>query len=96
MIVMSLVAAMLSAGAEAMPVKAVMESDTGARASRELYVCTRDDASRRAFKREHGQVIFVSAKEAASSRGWDAPRCITAAEYKRLTALVGDVRWVKD
>lgn len=96
MIIFSAVIALLSGAAEAVPVKAVTQGDLAQRAGRELYVCARDDASRRAFKREHGEVIFVSAKEAAASKGWDTPRCITATEYKRLTSMVGEVRWAKN
>lgn len=96
MVILSAVIALLSGGAEALPANAVAQADMKPRAGRELYVCARDDASRRAFKREHGQVIFVSAKEAARSKGWDTPRCITAGEYRRLTAIVGEVRWAKD
>ncbi|WGM37639.1 hypothetical protein [Caulobacter sp. NIBR1757] len=96
MLVLTAVIAMLSGGAEAMPASAVTQADLKPRAGRELYVCARDEASRRAFKREHGQVIFVSAKEAADSKGWDTPRCITAGEYRRLTAMVGEVRWARD
>ena len=94
MLMITAFVAMLSGGVDALPVKAVNLEQP--RASRDLYVCARDEASRRAFKREHGQVIFVSAREAAASKGWDTPRCITATEYKRLTALVGEVRWAKD
>ena len=96
MVIISAVIALLSGGAEAMPVKAVTQVDLAPRAGRELFVCARDEASRRAFRREHGQVIFVSAKEAASSKGWDTPRCITATEYRRLTSMVGEVRWAKN
>ena len=96
MVMFSAVMALLSGGVEALPVSSATQADLKPRAGRDLYVCARDDASRRACKREHGQVIFVSAKEAATSRGWDTPRCITASEYRRLTAIVGEVRWAKD
>lgn len=84
---------MLSSGVDAAPAQAIIQPDLTPRSSRQLYICARDEASRRAFKRQHGQMIFVSAKEAADGRGWDAPRCITAGEYKRLTSMVGEVRW---
>lgn len=93
MVIISAVIAMLSGGVEAGPVQAIAQSELTPRSSRQLYICARDEASRRAFKRQHGQVVFVSAKEAADGRGWDTPRCITAAEYRRLTSMVGEVRW---
>jgi hypothetical protein len=96
MVIISAVIAMLSGGVEAAPVQAIVRSELTPRASRELYICARDEASRRAFKRQHGQVIFVSAKEAAEGKGWDTPRCITATEYRRLTSMVGQVRWVPE
>ncbi|MBI1405832.1 MAG: hypothetical protein GC145_06875 [Caulobacter sp.] len=70
------------------------------RASKELVVCNRDEASRRAFKREYGEVRYVSAQDVVDSRGaaaaWDTPRCITPTEYQRLESMVGELRWVDE
>ncbi|WP_296816568.1 hypothetical protein [Brevundimonas sp.] len=58
---------------------------------RVLYVCDRAPETRRAFQREHGEIVFVTAEEvlAAEARGdqWTAPRCISAAEARRLSLL---------
>lgn len=92
MILISMMAMALSA-AEAAPVTAKAQESLAPRAGRELYICAKDEASRRAFKREHGEVIFVSAREVVDSRtdgtAWAAPRCITQKEYNRLGKLLG-------
>lgn len=92
MILISMMAMALSA-AEAAPVVDRARDVTTPRSGRELYICAKDEASRRAFKREHGEVIFVSAREAIDSRTdgatWSAPRCITQKEYNRLEKLIG-------
>ncbi|MBX3479907.1 MAG: hypothetical protein KF842_05875 [Caulobacter sp.] len=81
-------------------VRATPVSTTAPRAARELVVCNRDEASRRAFKREYGEVRYVSAQDVVDSRdsatSWDAPRCITPTEYQRLESMVGELRWVDD
>lgn len=60
-----------------------------------LYICQRDAASKRAFKRIHGEVKFVTAKSLLSKRDnggqWAAPRCITGAELRRLEASSSDL-----
>lgn len=80
--------------------RATPVSTTATRAARELVVCNRDEASRRAFRREYGEVRYVSAQEVVDSRDsatrWDAPRCITPTEYQRLESMVGQLRWVDD
>jgi len=57
--------------------------------ARPVLICATDDATRRAFIREHGAPpIFVTAREALSVRAsdpaWDAPRCMTAREHARF------------
>ncbi|MCF8503981.1 MAG: hypothetical protein K9G59_03635 [Caulobacter sp.] len=64
-----------------------------------LMVCARDDASKRAFKREYGRAIYVSAEDVMASRGdgerWSAPRCITPTEFARLRRLMGDLKAIR-
>ncbi|HYE46332.1 MAG TPA: hypothetical protein VEA44_11240 [Caulobacter sp.] len=95
MILVSLMAAMLS-GAEAAPVAEKVQEAVAPRAGRELYICARDEASRRAFKRRFGEVVFVSAREVVDSRtdgsAWAVPRCITQKEYLRLEKLTSKTR----
>jgi|GEM_PF-2406032 len=98
MIITTLMAIAATLSAEAAPVVARAEQAApAARASRELVVCNRDQASRRAFKREYGEVKFVSARDVvdgqASTTDWSAPRCITPTEYNRLESMVGELRW---
>ena len=61
-----------------------------------LMICARDDASKRAFKREYGRAIYVSADEVMASRGdgarWSTPRCITPTEVARLRRLMNEVK----
>jgi len=57
--------------------------------ARPVLICATDDATRRAFIREHGAPpVFVTAREALSVRAsdpaWDAPRCMTAREHARF------------
>lgn len=58
---------------------------------RVLYVCDTAPETRRAFQREHGQVIYMSAEEVlaaeATSTRWTAPRCISPMEARRLAEL---------
>lgn len=60
-------------------------------ASKPLVVCNRDEASRRAFKRQYGSVSFVTARDVVNSRGdgqtWATPRCITPSEFVKLRKL---------
>ncbi|MEW5687351.1 MAG: hypothetical protein AB1942_20745 [Pseudomonadota bacterium] len=52
-----------------------------------LYVCGEDEASWRSVSRDLGIPEFVTAKQvrADSGKAWDAPKCITPAELRRLT-----------
>ena len=56
-----------------------------AKPSRTVFICDNDAMTRRAFAREYGKTEFVRA-EAAAAKGeaWSAPRCITAAEARKL------------
>lgn len=60
-------------------------------ATKPLVVCNRDEASRRAFKRQYGSVSFVTAQDVIDGRGdgqaWAAPRCITPAEFVKLRRM---------
>lgn len=62
-----------------------------AETQRVLYVCEATPQASRAFRIEHGRVVYVTAEEvvAAQARGeqWDAPRCITAQELRRLESM---------
>ncbi|MFZ5720275.1 MAG: hypothetical protein ACOY5Y_12530 [Pseudomonadota bacterium] len=58
------------------------------KAERTLYICENDTLTRRAFTREFGTVEFVTAEEAAAKgQAWDAPKCITSYEARRLKQL---------
>ena len=55
---------------------------------RAVFVCATDQATRRAFAREHGSApVFITAQEALSVRpsdpAWESPRCMTAREHAR-------------
>lgn len=66
-------------------------------APRMLYVCQNDAATKRALKRQQGvEVKFETARSVlnAGSERWDAPRCITAAELRRLDAMSDRVAYV--
>ncbi|MBU4038615.1 MAG: hypothetical protein KJ690_09765 [Alphaproteobacteria bacterium] len=57
--------------------------------ARPVLICATDDATRRAFIREHGAPpVFVTAREALSVRAsdpaWETPRCMTAREHARF------------
>ncbi len=66
-------------------------SATQATAAKPLVVCNRDEASRRAFRRQYGSVEFVTARDVVDSRGdgqaWATPRCITPAEFVKLRRM---------
>lgn len=58
-------------------------------AQRVVMMCANDDATRRAFRREHGAApVFVTADEALRARAtgetWAAPRCMSEREHGRL------------
>ena len=82
---------MAIAAAALLPTSLVHAGDVGdvsARSARPVLICGTDDATRRAFKREHGsEPVFVTAREALSVRAsdpvWSAPRCMTAREHAR-------------
>jgi hypothetical protein len=88
------VAALIAAGAASAGEKPARTAvSTGAM---QVYVCDRSDETRRAFKREHGHVAYVSARDLVASPLADdgRPRCITGVElqrYKRLSAATQTV-----
>ncbi len=62
-------------------------------AQRVVMQCDSDDATRRAFRREHGAApVFVTADEALQARStgqtWSAPRCMSAREHARLVSTL--------
>ncbi|MCA3699353.1 hypothetical protein [Brevundimonas sp.] len=62
-------------------------------AERVVMICEQDAATRRAFRREHGQApAFVTAEQALQARStgqvWAAPRCMTAREHTRLVSTL--------
>lgn len=58
------------------------------KAERTLYVCENDAMTRRGFAREFGAFEFVTAEEAvAKGAAWDAPKCISSYEARRLKQL---------
>ena len=81
-----------SAGTEVVQAKSLASQSPAAKT---LYVCERDAASKRTFKRLHGEVRFVTAKSLLERRGdgdqWTAPRCITGAELRRLESSSGNL-----
>ena len=87
----ALVVSCLTAGA-AIAGPAPSAQDTAAnvtqqRASslREVYVCGTDNMTRRSFAREFGRADYVTARAAvAKGEAWAAPKCMTAAEVRRL------------
>ena len=56
--------------------------------ARTVFVCDDSAKTKRAFEREYGKMEFVTA-EAAAAKGesWSAPKCVTAAEARRLKQL---------
>lgn len=62
-------------------------------AERVVMICETDAATRRAFRREHGQAPqFVTAEQALQARAtgqvWAAPRCMSAREHARLVSTL--------
>lgn len=62
-------------------------------AQRVVMMCDHDAATRRAFRREHGQAPqFVTAEQALQARStgqaWAAPRCMSAREHARLVTTL--------
>jgi hypothetical protein len=78
--------AVASAGPEASA--AVAKVAEAQRSARIVYICEDTAASRRAFIREFGTAEFVTAKKAlARGANWDAPKCMTGAEFRRFKAM---------
>lgn len=73
--------------------QSVDASDVQSAAAKPLVVCDRDEASRRAFRRQFGRVEFVTAQGVLDGRGdgqrWETPRCITPVEFAKLRRLTG-------
>lgn len=68
-------------------------------AAKRLYVCQSDAATKRAFKRQYGEAMKFETARSVLSAGdarWDAPRCITAGELRRLDALSENVVYAGD
>lgn len=74
--------------ADADKAKAASAVQDAPKPSRTVYICADTAETRRAFAREFGKVEFVRAEQAASQgAAWTAPKCITAAEARRLKQL---------
>lgn len=72
----------LAAPAPAAPARA---TDAAAKPSRTVYICDETQVTRRAFERQFGTQEFVKAEQAAAKgQAWSAPKCITAAEARKL------------
>lgn len=55
---------------------------------RQVYLCSADQMTKRAFTREFGAQEFVRAEDAARSKdAWATPKCITASEHQRLKRM---------
>lgn len=64
-------------------------AEAPATAQRVVMLCSNDDATRSAFRREHRTApVFITADEAlqarATGQSWSAPRCMNAREHARL------------
>lgn len=69
----------------------------GETSARNVLICERDAASRRAFTREYGAApVFITAREAQAVRrsepGWSAPRCMTETEHAKLRDATANAR----
>jgi hypothetical protein len=87
----TLVSMLLAAGLVA-PAAAQTSSQTDEpRTQRILYVCAATPQVQRAFRIEHGQAVYMTAEQVLASEAsgdrWDAPRCITSEELRRLESL---------
>lgn len=95
---LALAAGLMASPQTIQPEHSAAQLSNGQANPRMLYICGRDEASKRAFKRQHGEVTFVSAKAVLASRTdgarWAAPRCITGAEFRRLQSLSDDLVYV--
>jgi hypothetical protein len=62
--------------------------EASAKPSRTVFICDTSAETRRGFSREYGKAEFVKA-EAAAAKGeaWTAPKCVTAAEARKLRKL---------
>lgn len=63
-----------------------------------LYICENDAASRRAFKREYGAVVYLTAEQALNRTAPKAPKpaayCITPSEFSRLQGMTSRLTYV--
>lgn len=71
-----------------------LPAETPPGAQRVVMLCSNDDATRSAFRREHGAApVFITADEAlqarATGQSWSAPRCMNAREHTRLVQTLG-------
>jgi hypothetical protein len=58
------------------------------KSARTVYVCDASTMTRRSFTREFGAMEFVTAEQAMDkSQTWSAPKCVTAAEGRRLQQM---------
>lgn len=78
--------ALVLAAVSAAPAVAGQKAQPAADASagRTLYICDASAMTKRAFTREFGKIEFVTAEQVRKGGNWDAPRCITPAEARKL------------
>ena len=81
--------ALVLAAVSAAPAIAAQEAppaDTG----RTLYICDASAMTKRAFAREFGRAEFVTAEQVREGGNWDAPKCITRSEARKLKQLASN------
>jgi hypothetical protein len=56
--------------------------------ARSVYVCDASEATRVAWERQYGEMVFVSAKEAMKKgNAWATPRCMSEREHRKLMEM---------
>lgn len=85
----------LSLAAVALAGPAIAPADPVARAGHQRVVmeCGTDDATRRAYQREHGAPpVFMSHREVLNAdrvgQTWEAPRCMTSRQHALLQRVL--------
>lgn len=84
----TLICALALAGASATGAVAAEKAQaTRTEASRTLFICDTSAMTKRAFTREFGKLEFVTAAQVRKRGSWDAPKCITPAEARKLKQI---------
>ena len=98
LVVAALVAGLAASTAVSASTPVQSRSTAGGELSgRNVLICERDAASRRAFIREYGATpVFITAREASALRrsdpSWSAPRCMTEIEHAKLRDATANAR----